>query len=62
MEKLGALWIQKSKKSGKKYLKGKIGKVSIVVFENEQKQSEKSPDYKIFRSEPKEAVSDDVPF
>lgn len=70
MLKLGALWLKESKQ-GKKFMTGiiendslpHIQKIPVVVFKNEKKQSDKSPDYLIFLSEDREfKKSDDVPF
>ena len=65
---IGALWIKESKK-GKKFLSGVIeldGKKSnIVIFRNENKSSDRSPDYSILLSLPREGrdnFKDDIPF
>lgn len=54
MEKLGALWRQKKKKDNVEYLKGNCKGVPIIVFLNDDKHSEKSPDFYIYLSEKKE--------
>lgn len=52
MLKLGALWVQTSKKSGNKYLSGKLSDgVKIVILPNETKASNKSPSHYIFLAE-----------
>lgn len=51
MEKLGALWRQKKKKDGVEYLKGNCQGVEVIIFLNDEKRSEKSPEYYIYRSE-----------
>jgi hypothetical protein len=59
MKKVGALWSRVAK-SGKPFITGIIDrnelpateKVSVVVFENTQRQSDKSPNYLMFLSEP----------
>ncbi len=51
MKNIGALWIKKSKKDQKEYFKGRVNDIFIVVFKNEEKRGEKSPDYRIFLSE-----------
>lgn len=54
MEKLGALWRQKKKKDGVEYLKGNCKGVEVIVFLNDQKRSNKSPDYYVYLSEKKD--------
>lgn len=54
MEKLGALWKQKKKKDGVEYLKGNCLATEVIIFLNDDKHSEKSPDYFIYRSEKKD--------
>jgi hypothetical protein len=59
MKKVGALWSRVAK-SGKPFITGIIDrnqlpeteKVSVVVFENTNRQSEKSPNYLMFLSGP----------
>ncbi len=53
MEKLGALWRQKKKKDGAEYLKGNCKGIQIIIFLNDEKRSEKSPDFFIYLSEKK---------
>jgi uncharacterized protein (DUF736 family) len=62
---IGALWLRKSA-SGNKYLSGHItssedgdieeSKERVIVFANKDKKSEKAPDYRIYRSEPKQVT------
>lgn len=54
---LGALW----EKSGPKgpYFTGTISGVKVVVFKNTKKNSEKSPDWRVLKSQPK--LGDDTP-
>jgi uncharacterized protein (DUF736 family) len=54
---IGALWIRKSQK-GTSYMTGQVElgntKVDVVVFRNTKKQpGEKTPDFRIYLSEPK---------
>ena len=56
MRKLGALWENTSKK-GSKYMSGEIEigreKVKVLVFRNNRKDKERSPDYIIYEREPR---------
>jgi uncharacterized protein (DUF736 family) len=62
---IGALWLRKSA-SGNKYLLGHITsgedgeieetKERVIVFANKDKKSDKAPDYRIYRSEPKQVT------
>lgn len=56
-EPLGVLWVKK-KKDGNTFLtgvlKGKSGEIEIVAFKNKNKKNENSPDFYIWKSEPKE--------
>ena len=53
---LGALWKRKSQK-GTTFLTGKIKvnneSIDVVVFQNTEKKSENSPDYRILKSQPR---------
>lgn len=53
-DELGALWLRTSKKDGRTFLTGKIGSQEVVVFQNDRKKNEKEPDYRIYRSQPRE--------
>jgi uncharacterized protein (DUF736 family) len=58
MEKpIGALWIKTSSK-GTEFLTGNVEidgvKTEIVVFKNDKGENEKRPDYKIYKSRPKD--------
>jgi hypothetical protein len=55
---LGALW----EKVGAKwpYMTGTIGGERVVVFKNGNKNSEKSPDWRVLKAKPKEQA--DPPF
>ena len=55
---LGALWTKVSKDKTQKFFTGHIttpldGKVELVIFSNKDKKNEKSPDFRIYLSEPK---------
>jgi uncharacterized protein (DUF736 family) len=51
---VGCFWIKESAK-GTKFLSGKIDGIgSVVVFKNKNKKSDKQPDYRVLRSQPKE--------
>ena len=62
-DELGALWL-KTGRNGKKFMSGTVeGVGAIVVFKNESKSSDKHPDYRILRSQPREErPADDDPF
>ena len=55
---LGALWIKQGN-SAKDYMTGHCSindeKVSVVVFKNTNKTSERAPDYVIYKHKPREA-------
>tara|TARA_Y100000114_G_scaffold25809_1_gene21580 strand:- start:955 stop:1254 length:300 start_codon:yes stop_codon:yes gene_type:complete len=62
---IGALWLQKSQ-AGNKYLGGHLvlegegleeNREKITVWANKDKKNEKAPDYRIYRSEPKQQDS-----
>lgn len=78
MNKIGALWKKKSK-NGNTYFSGVIDAevakgTQIVIFQVAEKKSDKSPDYQILLSEPREKQAaekveqsfgdpdDDIPF
>jgi hypothetical protein len=70
LEKLGALWIKKSKK-GNTFLSGVFGEQRVVIFKVREKRKDNAPDYEIFKSEPAPAArpapkpiitDDDLPF
>ena len=51
LKTIGALWL-KTKENGTKFFSGTInngihGDINVMVFKNDEKQSEKSPDYRI---------------
>jgi uncharacterized protein (DUF736 family) len=61
MNKIGALWLKQSSK-GTKYFSGTLTapsaeKSQIVIFKVKEKKSEKSPDYEIFLSEPRQTAA-----
>ena len=49
---IGALWLKE--KNGHKYLSGKINGEYVVVFKVKEKRSDKSPDYRVLRSQKRE--------
>lgn len=55
-DEIGALWIRESKTSGEKFLAGKLADgTEVIMFKNKHKQpGEKSPDYRIYRSTPRQ--------
>lgn len=57
--RLGSLWtatVKSGKRQGQKYLKGTLDingeRIAIVVFKNDPKKSETSPDWAILESRP----------
>lgn len=57
MEELGALWLRESK-AGRKYMSGTVAGERVVVFKNTfKKPGESSPDYRVYKSEPREEQS-----
>jgi hypothetical protein len=55
---LGALWEKVGAKGP--YMTGTIGGERVVVFKNGNKNSEKSPDWRVLKAKPKEQA--DPPF
>jgi hypothetical protein len=54
---IGGLWLNEGK-NGKKYMSGSVNGQKIIIFKNDFKQEgDKSPDYKIFESTPKEGFT-----
>lgn len=47
MVKIGALWSGKDK-DGNSYLSGKMDSARLLVFKNNRKQNEKSPDWIVY--------------
>ena len=62
-DELGALWIKHGPNSD--YMTGEINGIKVVVFKS-KKTSEKSPDWRVLKSKPrdeKKPIADvDVPF
>lgn len=59
---VGALWLKKSEKDGSAFFSGKLNvngeQIDVVVFKNSFKQpGEKSPDYRIYKSQPREGFA-----
>ena len=50
-DKIGALWVKTSERGD--YMTGEINGQKIVVFTNGYKQSDKHPDYVIYKSRPR---------
>ena len=47
--RLTGLWKSKTKK-GQGYLSGSLGSARIIIFQNDRKEGEKSPDYIVYLS------------
>ena len=59
-DKIGALWVKRDFLSGNIEIDGK--KIPIVCFKNTlKKEGEKTPDYNILISKPREEKKDDSP-
>jgi uncharacterized protein (DUF736 family) len=56
---LGALWVKQSAKG--EYMTGTINGVKVVVFRNSKKSEEKHPDWRVLKSQPREAKGNDFP-
>ena len=57
LEKIGALWLRKSSKTGKVFMTGMVCGKSIIVFKNNRKQDgDKQPDYEVFRGQDRESL------
>lgn len=52
MVRLTGLWKNKSRKTGKDYLGGKLGAAQILIFKNEKKRGEKDPEYIMYAATP----------
>ena len=55
---IGGLWLHEGK-GGSKFMAGEIEvdgkKVPIIVFKNDKRDNPKRPDYRIFKSEPRDS-------
>ncbi len=56
---LGALW-EKSSARGP-YMTGMINGVAVVLFRNTNKKHEKQPDWRVLKSQPKAAPTNEEP-
>lgn len=65
-DSIGALWEKKASKSGLTFFSGTvtIGDVAceVVIFKNNYKKEPKHPDWKVYRSKPRETQTDMTPF
>lgn len=53
-DEIGALWLKTSQK-GTKFMSGTINGQDVVIFKNTMKQpGEKTPDYRVYRSTPRQ--------
>lgn len=50
---LGALWNKSSARG--EFMTGTINGVPVVIFRNTNKRSEKAPDWRVLKSQPREA-------
>lgn len=51
-DEIGALWVKTSARGD--YLTGTINGVKVVVFANTYKTTEKQPDWRVYKSTPRE--------
>ena len=58
-DELGALWLKTGRKGD--YMTGEINGVKVVCFKNGNKRSDKSPDWRVMKSKPKERAADEEP-
>lgn len=52
-DKLGALW-QRTSAKGVVYMTGEVGGQKIVIFANGHKETDKHPDWVIYKSKPRD--------
>jgi uncharacterized protein (DUF736 family) len=58
-DEIGALW-ESTTKDGKVYLKGKIDGQEVILFRNEwKKDGERTPDWRVYKSQPRDAGQPD---
>jgi uncharacterized protein (DUF736 family) len=48
---IGALWLKESQRG--EYMTGTINGVRVVCFRNDRKSSEKQPDWRVLKSQPR---------
>jgi len=64
MNKIGALWVRKSKKN-EKYMSGTLEwageEIPVVCFKNKNKKTDKHPDLVVYEREPYEQPSKPAP-
>lgn len=49
---IGALW--KNEGRNQTYLTGKVGDQKVVIFSNKNKNKDNQPDFRVYKSEPKQ--------
>ena len=49
---IGALW--KNEGRNQTYLTGKVGDQKVVIFSNKNKNKDSQPDFRVYKSEPKQ--------
>ena len=59
-DEIGALWMKEGRKGP--YMTGEINGVKVVLFRNGNKRSDKSPDWRVMKSKPREQVDEEPPF
>jgi len=55
-DEIGALWVKTSPKG--EYMTGTINGERVVLFRNAKKASDKSPDWRVLKSKPREAQAE----
>jgi hypothetical protein len=54
LEELGSLWKRESK-AGNEFFTGRVGNFEVIVFPNNKKaEGSKQPDFRVYKSEPRE--------
>tara|TARA_Y100000296_G_C4939424_1_gene140668 strand:- start:230 stop:466 length:237 start_codon:yes stop_codon:yes gene_type:complete len=55
---IGALW--KNEGRNQTYLTGKVGDQKVVIFSNKNKNKDNQPDFRVYKSEPRNAETENV--
>jgi uncharacterized protein (DUF736 family) len=57
---IGALWAKTSARGP--YMTGMINGEAVVLFKNEKKRSDKAPDWRVLKSQPRESKEEKAPW
>ena len=55
---IGALW--KNEGRNQTYLTGKVGDQKVVIFSNKNKNKDNQPDFRVYKSEPRNTETENV--